>query len=74
MNESSLGTIEQIREFLAGTSDVEFAVLSHGAVARAFVQRILEFRYLRRDSDLRYRRSSWIRFGPKAWRSPTRLS
>jgi len=42
MNESSLGTIEQIREFLAGTSDVDFAVPSDEALARAFVQRILE--------------------------------
>ena len=37
MNESRLETIEQIGEFLAGTADIAFAVLTDEAKLRAFV-------------------------------------
>src|SRR5665213_3302285 len=46
MNESRLETIEQIREFLAGTADVAFAVPAEEAKRRAFVATVLKrFRY-----------------------------
>ena len=46
MNESRLETIEQIREFLAGTADVAFAVPAEEAKRRAFVATALKrFRY-----------------------------
>jgi len=46
MNESRLETIEQIREFLAGTADVAFAVPAEEVRRRAFVATVLKcFRY-----------------------------
>ena len=46
MNESRLETIEQIREFLAGTADVAFSVPSDEAKLRAFVATVIRrFRY-----------------------------
>jgi hypothetical protein len=48
MNESRLDTIEQIREFLAGTADVAFTVPTEEAERRLFVARVLQrFRYSR---------------------------
>lgn len=41
MNESRLETIEQIREFLAGTADVAFSVPTDEAKRRAFVVTVL---------------------------------
>jgi len=46
MNESKLATLEQIREFLAGTSDVAFAIPAEEPRLRAFVAKVLRrFRY-----------------------------
>lgn len=46
MNESRLETIEQIREFLTGTTDVAFAIPTEEAKRRAFVATLLKrFRY-----------------------------
>ncbi|MGA7180902.1 MAG: hypothetical protein WBX11_15140 [Thiobacillaceae bacterium] len=46
MNDSRLNTIEQIREFLAGTSDVQFSVPHNEATRRRFVETVLRrFRY-----------------------------
>jgi len=46
MNESRLATIEQIREFLAGTADVAFSIPADESTLRAFVAAVLKrFRY-----------------------------
>ena len=46
MNEARLETIEQIREFLAGTADMAFTVPSEEAKLRQFVATVLRrFRY-----------------------------
>lgn len=46
MNESKLATIEQVREFLAGTADIAFAVPPEEAKLRQFVVTVLRrFRY-----------------------------
>ena len=48
MNEARLATIEQIREFLAGTADIAFTVPTEEAKRRRFVATVLKrFRYLR---------------------------
>jgi hypothetical protein len=48
MNESKLGTIEQIREFLAGTADLTFTVPAEEAKRRRFVVTVLRrFGYFR---------------------------
>jgi hypothetical protein len=48
MNEARLETIEQIREFLAGTADVAFTVPTEEAKRRLFVATVLRrFRYFR---------------------------
>ncbi len=53
MNETKLATLEQIREFLAGTADVVFAVPEDPAL-RVFVATILRrFRYERRSKSER---------------------
>src|SRR4051794_40770043 len=46
MNESRLDTIEQIAEFMAGTSTVVFSIPAHESRLRAFVATVLKrFRY-----------------------------
>ena len=46
MNYSRLETIEQIREFLAGTADVAFSIPADESTLRAFVAAVLKrFRY-----------------------------
>ena len=46
MNESRLATLEQIREFLAGTCDMAFAIPADQPRRRAFVAKVLRrFRY-----------------------------
>lgn len=46
MNESRLETIEQIREFLVGTSDVAFSIPADESTLRAFVATVIRrFRY-----------------------------
>ncbi len=46
MNESRLATLEQIREFLAGTCDMAFAIPADEPRRRAFVAKVLRrFRY-----------------------------
>ncbi|MBS0397946.1 MAG: integrase, partial [Proteobacteria bacterium] len=46
MNESRLATLEQIREFLAGTCDMVFAIPADEPRRRAFVAKVLHrFRY-----------------------------
>ena len=48
MNESKLETIEQVREFLAGTADVAFTLPTEEATLRQFVMTVLRrFRYSR---------------------------
>ena len=48
MNEARLSTIEQIREFLAGTADVAFTVPSEDVKRRRFIATVLKrFRYFR---------------------------
>ena len=48
MNEAKLETIEQIREFLAGTAGIAFSVPTEAAKRRLFVATVLRrFRYLR---------------------------
>jgi hypothetical protein len=48
MNESKLGTIEQVREFLAGTADLAFTVPTEEAKRRRFVVAVLRrFSYFR---------------------------
>jgi hypothetical protein len=48
MNESKLGTIEQVREFLAGTADLTFTVPTDEAKRRRFVVTVLgRFGYFR---------------------------
>jgi hypothetical protein len=42
MNESKLATLEQIREFLAGTSEVAFAIPVDEPRLRAFVAKVLQ--------------------------------
>jgi hypothetical protein len=47
MNVSALRTLEQIREFLAGTSDVVFSVPSNELARRTFIEAVLlRFRYV----------------------------
>jgi hypothetical protein len=47
MNVSALRTLEQIREFLAGTSDVVFSVPSNELALRTFIEAVLfRFRYV----------------------------
>jgi hypothetical protein len=41
MNEARLETIEQIREFLAGTADIAFTVPTEEAKRRLFVASVL---------------------------------
>src|SRR5271156_6252811 len=54
MNETKLATLEQIREFLAGTSDVTFAIPAEEARLRAFVTTVLRrFCYGRRSKSER---------------------
>jgi hypothetical protein len=54
MNESKLATLEQIREFLAGTSDVAFAIPADEPRLRAFVAKVLHrFRYFSRPKGQR---------------------
>jgi hypothetical protein len=54
MNESKLATLEQIREFLAGTSDVAFAIPAEEPRLRAFVAKVLQrFRYFSRPKGQR---------------------
>lgn len=54
MNDARLETIEQIREFLAGTADVAFAVPPDEAKRRAFVVTVVNrFRYFRRPKGQR---------------------
>ncbi len=48
MNESRLETIEQIREFLVGTSDVAFSIPADESTLRPFVATVIRrFRYFR---------------------------
>jgi hypothetical protein len=54
MNDARLETIEQIREFLAGTADVAFSHPTNESRRRAFVARVLRrFRYFRRPKGQR---------------------
>src|SRR6266403_5476494 len=54
MNETKLATLEQIREFLAGTSDVTFTIPADEAQLRAFVGTVIRrFRYERRSKTAR---------------------
>jgi hypothetical protein len=54
MNETKLATLEQIREFLAGTSDVAFTIPANDAQLRAFVGMVIRrFRYERRSKSER---------------------
>jgi hypothetical protein len=54
MNESKLETIEQIREFLAGTAEVAFTVPTEEAKRRLFVATVLKrFRYYRLEKGQR---------------------
>lgn len=54
MNETKLATLEQIREFLAGTADVAFAVPADEPRLRVFVATVLRrFRYDRRSKTER---------------------
>jgi transposase InsO family protein len=54
MNETKLATLEQIREFLAGTSDVVFSVPADEPQLRVFVATVLRrFRYDRRSKSER---------------------
>jgi hypothetical protein len=54
MNETKLATLEQIREFLAGTSDVVFAIPADEPRLRVFVAAVLRrFRYDRRSKSER---------------------
>jgi hypothetical protein len=54
MNETKLATLEQIREFLAGTSDVAFATPADEPRLRAFVASVLRrFRYFSRPKGQR---------------------
>jgi hypothetical protein len=47
MNDSKLNSIEQIREFLEGTSEVTFTTPTDEPQRRAFVTKILKrFKYL----------------------------
>ena len=49
MNESNLETIEQIREFLAGTSEVAFSIPADESKLRAFVATVIRrWRYFSR--------------------------
>lgn len=41
MNESKLDTIEQIREFLTGTTDVTFCIPADESTLRAFVSTVI---------------------------------
>ena len=48
MNDSKLGTIVQVREFLAGTADLALAVPAKEAKRRQFLMRVLRrFSYFR---------------------------
>ena len=48
MNESKLDTIEQIREFLTGTTDVTFCIPADESTLRAFVSTVIRrFGYFR---------------------------
>lgn len=40
MNETKLKTIEQVREFLAGTADVSFSIPADESTLRAFVSTV----------------------------------
>jgi hypothetical protein len=54
MNDARLETIEQIREFLAGTADVAFSASTDDVRRRAFIARVLQrFRYFRRPKGQR---------------------
>ncbi len=54
MNETKLATLEQIREFLAGTSDVAFSIPTDEPQLRSFVASVLRrFRYDRRSRSER---------------------
>ncbi len=54
MNEASLETIEQIREFLAGTCDLAFSIPADESTLRAFVATVLRrFRYFQRSKGQR---------------------
>ncbi len=54
MNESKLGTIEQVRQFLAGIVDVAFTVPTEEAKRRRFVETVLQrFGYFRRNKEHR---------------------
>lgn len=54
MNEAKLETIEQIREFLAGTADVQFALSTDEAARHAFVASVLQrFSYFHRPKGQR---------------------
>jgi len=54
MNEARLETIEQIRDFLAGTADVRFALPTDEAARHAFVANVLHrFSYFRRPKGQR---------------------
>jgi len=54
MNETKLATLEQIREFLAGTADVVFAIPADEPRLRVFVAAVLRrFRYDRRSKTER---------------------
>ncbi|HWS63960.1 MAG TPA: hypothetical protein VN325_14490 [Steroidobacteraceae bacterium] len=46
MNETKLATLEQIREFLAGTSDVTFTIPADDAQLRSFVGTVIRARRL----------------------------
>lgn len=48
MNESKLATLEQIGEFLAGTSDVAFAIPAEEPRLHAFAKVLQRFRYFSR--------------------------
>jgi transposase InsO family protein len=48
MNEARLGTIEQIREFLAGTADIAFSTTKDPAARHRFVAKVLNrYRYFK---------------------------
>jgi len=56
MNDARLETIEQIREFLAGTADVAFSGPPDESSRHAFVANVL--RRLRRIASIRFRASA----------------
>lgn len=54
MNDAKLDTIEQIREFLAGTPDADFTIPADESVLHDFVATVVKrFRYFKRPKGQR---------------------